>query len=149
MSSSATPASGPGGHRGSVSAPAGKHGVRSIESGIERLFAKKVSLFGAGATAPVFETGPLVRAILSAALKTYVESVRLRTFSKFGLHRTQVDVHYLRLALRAHTDATDVLDGLLDEVMTSCTDRCFEPVLLDAGIVDALVQRKLDKTRNA
>jgi len=38
--------------------------------------------------------------ILKVGLKSLVEDLRLATLSRAALHQAQLDVHYLRLALR-------------------------------------------------
>lgn len=64
----------------------------STISNIQRLFSEKIEIFS-----PVdFSKVSIVTGIIKVTLKTLIECVRLRTFSKFGLQQVQVDAHYLQ-----------------------------------------------------
>ena len=68
--------------------------------------------------------------------QTLLESVRLRTFSRFGLQQVQVDAHYLRTYLWSYVADEHVLNVLLDEVVTSASVRCCEPELMEQRVVE-------------
>lgn len=72
------------------------------------------------------------------------EYVREETFAKFGLQQIQVDVAFLGEMVRDFVEADEAgaLDGLLDEVVASTSQRCFEPVLMDQAVVDGICDQK-------
>lgn len=64
-------------------------------SNIHRLFSEKVEIFS-----PVdFSKVSIITGIIKISLKTLIECIRLKTFSKFGLQQVQVDAHYLQQRL--------------------------------------------------
>jgi hypothetical protein len=62
-------------------------------------------------------------------LKTFQECVRLQTFNRSGYNQIQLDVQYLRGALRDKMLDEAVLDSLLDEVSSVCSCETFWVVL--------------------
>merc|ERR1712187_208980 len=85
--------------------------------------------------------------ILRIAFKALYEYMREETFAKFGLQQIQVDCAFLAEASRDFVEAEDanMLDSLLDEVVTSASQRCHDPVLMDASVVEALCDEKKKK----
>lgn len=67
----------------------------SFVSNIHRLFSERVEIFNS----VEFSKISIVTGIIKISLKTLLESVRLRTFSKYGLQQIQVDAHYLQMNL--------------------------------------------------
>ena len=67
----------------------------SLMSNIQRMFSDKIEIF----SQVDFSKFSVMTAIIKMALKTFLESVRLRTFGKFGLQQIQVDIHYLEMYL--------------------------------------------------
>jgi hypothetical protein len=122
-----------------AAAAAGKRG--GIESGIARLFATKVRIFGP----VVFTTASAITGIIKVAFKTLVESVRLKTFSAFGLQKVQVDVHYWRqtIAPFVSTEEIGIFHSLLDDALRSTADRCLAPMAMDLAIVEAIVAKRI------
>lgn len=74
-------------------------------------------------------------------LQTLLESVRLRTFSRFGLQQVQVDAHYLRTYLWSYVADEHVLNVLLDEVVTSASVRSIEPELMEQRVVEFICEQ--------
>ena len=67
----------------------------SLASNIQKMFNEKIEIFS-----PVeFSRISILTGIVKIALKTLLECVRLRTFSRFGFQQMQVDTHYLSLFL--------------------------------------------------
>lgn len=114
-----------------------------MELEMERLWAKKLRVF---ALVPFNRNGAVV-GILRIAIKALYEYCREETFGKFGLQQMQVDCAFLGEMLRDFVEAEDagVLDSLLDEVVTSASQRCLEPVAMDASVVEALCDQKKAK----
>lgn len=111
-----------------------------MELEMERLWAKKLQVF---ATIPFNRNGAVV-GILRIAYKALCEYVREETFAKFGLQQIQVDCAFLAEITRDFVEAEEagVLDSLLDEAVTSASQRCVEPVLMEAVIVETLCEEK-------
>eukprot|EP00927_Polykrikos_kofoidii_P059742 TRINITY_DN54879_c0_g1_i1.p1 TRINITY_DN54879_c0_g1~~TRINITY_DN54879_c0_g1_i1.p1 ORF type:complete len:828 (+),score=179.60 TRINITY_DN54879_c0_g1_i1:78-2561(+) len=112
----------------------------SMELEIEREWAKKVQVF---ATVP-FNRNGVVLAILRIAFKALYEHVREETFGKFGLQQIQVDCAFLAEVVRDFVEAEDagVLDSLLDEAVSSASQRCVDSVLMDVEVLEALCDEK-------
>merc|ERR1712083_1132889 len=115
----------------------------SMELEMERLWAKKLQVF---APIPFNRNGAIV-GILRIAFKALYEYMREETFAKFGLQQIQVDCAFLAEAVREFVEAEDasVLDSLLQEVVASASQRCEDPVLMDASVVEALCDEKKKK----
>ncbi|KAF8768431.1 Vacuolar protein sorting-associated protein like [Argiope bruennichi] len=88
-----------------------------------------------------FSKGLSARGIIKISLKTFLECVRLRTFSKYGLQQVQVDIHYLQLYLWHFVADENLVHVLLDEIMSSAVNRCLEPVLMEPSVVDVICER--------
>lgn len=73
--------------------------------------------------------------------QTLLESVRLRTLSRFGLQQVQVDVHFLRTFLWSYVADEQVLNVLLDEVVTSASVRCCDPELMEQRVVEFICEQ--------
>lgn len=67
----------------------------SFVSNIHRLFSEKIEIF----SSVEFSKVSIITGIIKICLKTLLECVRLRTFSKYGLQQIQVDAHYLQMNL--------------------------------------------------
>merc|ERR1712083_895358 len=115
----------------------------SMELEMERLWAKKLQVY---APVPFNRNGAIV-AILRIAFKALYEYIREETFARFGLQQIQVDCAFLAEVTRDYVEQEDanVLDSLLDEVVTSTSQRCDDPVLMDVSVVEALCDEKKRK----
>ncbi|XP_045133984.1 vacuolar protein sorting-associated protein 51 homolog isoform X1 [Portunus trituberculatus] len=104
----------------------------SLVANLNKLWSERIEIF-----APVeFTRLSILTGIVKISLKTLLESVRLRTFSRFGLQQVQVDAHYLRTYLWSYVADEHVLNVLLDEVVTSASVRCCEPELMEQRVVE-------------
>ncbi len=125
----------------SAAAPLAAGADRSnIQRNVAKLFQEKLRIFDeVEATRSAVMLG-----IIKIALKSWVECVRLVTVGRAGFHQLQLDVHYMRPALRAHASGSPgVADSLLDEVVSAAVDRCASaPVALDASALDDLLASK-------
>ena len=114
----------------------GKEGSKAIARNVAKLFQEKLKIFD-----EVEQTRDAVLlGALKVALKSWVECVRLVTLGRAGFQQLQLDVHYMRPALRAYAAASaDVVDTLLDEVATAAAERSIEPTPLEAGTLDYIL----------
>lgn len=104
----------------------------SLVANLNKLWSERIEIF-----APVeFTRVSILTGIIKISLKTLLESVRLRTFSRFGLQQVQVDAYYLRTYLWSYVADEHVLNVLLDEVVTSASVRCCDPELMEQRVVE-------------
>ncbi|XP_030373774.1 vacuolar protein sorting-associated protein 51 homolog [Scaptodrosophila lebanonensis] len=109
----------------------------SYVSNIHRLFSERVDIF----TSVEFSKVSIVMGIIKIGLKTLLECVRLRTFSKYGLQQIQVDAHYLQMNLWRFVSDENLVNYLLDEILGSAVHRCLESVLMEPNAVEIICER--------
>ncbi|XP_052898939.1 vacuolar protein sorting-associated protein 51 homolog isoform X2 [Anopheles moucheti] len=109
----------------------------SFVSNMHRLFSEKIEIF-----APVqFSKVSIITGIIKICLKTLLECVRLRTFSRYGLQQIQVDAHYLQMNLWRFVSDENLIHVLLDEILGSAVVRCLEPILMEPNAVEIICER--------
>uniref|UniRef100_A0A1I8N667 Vacuolar protein sorting-associated protein 51 homolog n=2 Tax=Musca domestica TaxID=7370 RepID=A0A1I8N667_MUSDO len=109
----------------------------SYVSNIHRLFSERVDIF----TSVDFSKVSIVTGIIKIGLKTLLECVRVRTFSKFGLQQIQVDTHYLQMNLWRFVKDENLINYLLDEILGSAVHRCLESTLMEPNAVEIICER--------
>ncbi|XP_058800448.1 vacuolar protein sorting-associated protein 51 homolog [Phymastichus coffea] len=109
----------------------------SFVSNIHKLFSERIEIF----SSVKFNKASILTGIVKISLKTFLECVRLRTFSKYGLQQIQVDTHYLQLYLWRFVSDENLVHFLLDEILGSAVHRCLEPVLMEPSVVDIICER--------
>ncbi|CAN7940584.1 unnamed protein product, partial [Ixodes pacificus] len=102
----------------------------SLLSNIQKLFSEKIDIF----TTVEFSRVSVMTGIIKIGLKTFLECVRLKTFSRYALQQVQVDTHYLQLYLWRFVSDENLVHVLLDEIMGSAIHRCFEPILMEPSV---------------
>ena len=100
----------------------------------EQLFQKKVSYFDK----VEFNSRAISTATIKIALKTYLESVRLQTYSTNGYQQLQLDVHYLNLVLDQYVSDPAALDAMMMDILNSVKERCIQPFSMDLPIIAKL-----------
>ncbi|KAK1420453.1 hypothetical protein QVD17_22066 [Tagetes erecta] len=113
-----------------------------LETHLAKLFKQKMEIFTK--VEPTQES--VVMTIVKYCLKSLQEFVRLHTFNRSGFQQIQLDMQYLRIALKDSTEDEAAVEFLLDEVIVSAAERCVDPSPLEPAILDRLVQAKLSKT---
>jgi len=111
----------------------------SLATNIQKLFSERIDFF-----TPVKPTKvSVLTLIIKLGLKTLLECVRLKTFSKYGLQQIQVDCHYLQLHLWKFVEDEDIVHHLLDEIMYSAVLRSLQqpPVLMEASFVEVICDK--------
>ncbi|VDK60466.1 unnamed protein product [Gongylonema pulchrum] len=83
----------------------------------------------------------LLTAVVNIALKSFLESVRLQTFSTFGLQQIQVDCCFLQQNLWRYTSDEQVALSLIDEIVSSAVRRCVDPKLMEPTTVKTICGR--------
>jgi len=108
----------------------------SLMSNIQKLFSEKIEIF----TPVVFSKLSMITGIIKIALKTFLECVRLCTFSKFGLQQAQIDAYYLQVHLWRFVSDEKIVYDLLDEVLVSTAHRCLDPQLMEMNMVEKICE---------
>jgi len=110
----------------------------SLASNIQKMFNEKIEIFS-----PVdFSRVSILTGVVKISLKTLLECVRLRTFSRFGFQQMQVDAHYLYLYLWRFVSDENLVTFLLDEIMTSAVHRCIDPSPMEPSVVEVICDRE-------
>ncbi|GIL88543.1 hypothetical protein Vretimale_15339 [Volvox reticuliferus] len=115
----------------------------AVERNVAKLFREKVHMTGSVPLA----SPAILAAIASVALKSLLESIRLETLGRAGLQQLQLDVASLRPHLRRFLlrggggkgDGAAVVEQLLEDVVLSATERCVEPQLLEAAVMERIL----------
>uniref|UniRef100_A0A8D8WMA3 Vacuolar protein sorting-associated protein 51 homolog n=1 Tax=Cacopsylla melanoneura TaxID=428564 RepID=A0A8D8WMA3_9HEMI len=90
---------------------------------ISKLFSDRVDIFTVDVT---LDRTSILTSIVSLSLKTLLECVRLKTFSRYGFQQVQVDLHYLQLYLWRFVSDENLIHFLLDEILGSAMNRCVD-----------------------
>ncbi|KAK5644906.1 hypothetical protein RI129_006206 [Pyrocoelia pectoralis] len=109
----------------------------TLVSNIHKLFSERIEIF----STVEFSKVSILTGIIKISLKTFMECVRLKTFSKYGLQQIQVDTHYLQLYLWRFVADENLVHFLLDEILGSAVHRCLEPILMEPSVVDIICER--------
>ncbi|KAK5578350.1 hypothetical protein RB653_008020 [Dictyostelium firmibasis] len=94
-----------------------------------------------------YNTLSVLIAIVKLSLKSFNESLRLKTFGTNGCHQIQIDLHYLKLSLY-DMFGSNSFDNLLQECETTVTERCIDPLPLAKSIVTKICETKINKKKN-
>jgi hypothetical protein len=115
----------------------------TITSDVEfdQLFQKKVNYFDK----VDFNGRAIATATIKIALKTYLETVRLQTFSTNGYQQLQLDVHYLNLVLDQYVSDPSSLDAMMMDILNSVKERCTQPHSMDLPIIAKLCSEAFAK----
>lgn len=113
-----------------------------LETHLAKLFKQKMEIF----TKVEHTQESVVTTIIKLCLKSLQEFVRLQTFNRSGFQQIQLDIQFLRTAIRDFAEDEAAVDFLLDEVIVAASERCLDPILLEPPILDKLIQAKLAKT---
>lgn len=124
-------------YRSSWSSYTPSHIDSSLVTNIQKIFSERIEIF----SSVQFNKASILTGIIKISLKTLLECVRLRTFSKYGLQQIQVDIHYLKLYLWRFVSDENVVHCLLDEIFGSAVHRCLEPVSMEQSVVDIICER--------
>lgn len=116
---------------------ANNYADNAISNTLGKLWTERIDYF----TSVDFTKVSVMTGIIKICLKTLLESVRLRTFGKFGLQQVQVDSHYLQMLLWRFVSDENIVNTLLDEVVSSAVHRCVESQLMDPSIVEVICDR--------
>ena len=109
----------------------------SFASNIQKMFSEKIEVFSPVEASKV----SILTGVIKIALKTLLECVRMKTFSRFGFQQMQVDVHYLNLFMWRFVSDENLVMFMLDEVMTSAVHRCPDPLPMEQSVVEVICDK--------
>ena len=101
------------------------------------MFSEKIEVFSPVEASKV----SILTGVIKIALKTLLECVRMKTFSRFGFQQMQVDVHYLNLFMWRFVSDENLVMFMLDEVMTSAVHRCPDPLPMEQSVVEVICDK--------
>ncbi|CAF4312708.1 unnamed protein product [Rotaria sp. Silwood2] len=88
-----------------------------------------------------FQKTSILSSIIKLLLKTYLECIRLKTFSRYGLQQVQVDINYLYNYLWSFVNNDDrFITNLLEEIVSSTAMRCLDPILMEASVITVICE---------
>ncbi|VDM94883.1 unnamed protein product [Thelazia callipaeda] len=106
----------------------------SVSSTLEKLWSERIDF----CTNVEFNRISILTAIENIVLKSFLETVRLQTFSKFGLQQIQVDCYFLQLNLWRSLSDEQAAFSLIDEIVSSAVCRSVDAKLLESSSLEAL-----------
>ncbi|EGC38671.1 hypothetical protein DICPUDRAFT_75733 [Dictyostelium purpureum] len=96
-----------------------------------------------------FNTYSVLISIIRISLKSFVESLRLKTFGTNGYHQIQIDLQFLRLSLYDIFGRNNTtFDNLLQDCENTIAERCTDPLPLQKPIITKIVETKMNKKKN-
>ncbi|KAI5713941.1 hypothetical protein M8J76_008343 [Diaphorina citri] len=104
---------------------------------ISKLFSDRVDIF----SDVTLDRSSIVTSLVTLSLKTLLECVRLKTFSRYGFQQVQVDLHYLQLYLWRFVSDENLIHFLLDEILGSAMNRCVDTALMEPSVVEIICER--------
>lgn len=75
----------------------------------------------------------IITTIIKLCLKSLQEFVRLRTFNRSGFQQVQLDIQFLRTALKETAEDEAAVDFLLDEVIVVSDSECAKNKMMQLG----------------
>ncbi|RWS11457.1 vacuolar protein sorting-associated protein 51-like protein, partial [Dinothrombium tinctorium] len=108
----------------------------SLISNIQKLFSEKIEIF----SSVEFSKLSVISGIIKIGLKTFLECVRLTTFSRYGLQQVQVDAYFLQTHLWRFVTDENFVHNLLEEVLISAVHRCLDPVMMEMSVVEKICE---------
>ncbi|OHT04014.1 hypothetical protein TRFO_28553 [Tritrichomonas foetus] len=116
------------------------HGLREDNiHQIDRLFAT-VNRLHLGKEADI-ECKSVISAIGMYALKTMLEFIRSTTFSCAGFNQMQVDAFFIYQALNEKIEDTALFNALIEELLSSATDRTVDPIPFKMVVLQTIYSR--------
>lgn len=123
-----TTSGGPGSSAGSTG---------NLQLNFHKVFNEKLDIF----IDLQFQKTSILSSIIKLLLKTYLECIRLKTFSRYGLQQMQVDINYLYSHLWSFVNNDDrFIMNLLEEIVSSTAMRCLDPVLMEASVISVICE---------
>ncbi|CBY12450.1 unnamed protein product [Oikopleura dioica] len=104
---------------------------------IQRLFTDKIEIYDTVQSTTISVTSGIIK----IALKAMLESVRLKTFSSYGLQQIQVDLSCLHHILWRYCEDESHMSTISDEILQSAALRALERELMEADVIELIVEK--------
>lgn len=82
-----------------------------------------------------FDVNSIITSIVMYCLKTFLEVIRLHSYSCSGFNQVQVDGYLLYECFNDKLGQTDLINALIEEIISSSADQTVDPVPLDVSIL--------------
>ncbi|KAK0429363.1 hypothetical protein QR680_011344 [Steinernema hermaphroditum] len=109
----------------------------SLSSTLERMWTEKIEIF----EKVHFKRDSVLSAIVKMCLKSFLESVRLQTFGRYGLEQIQVDCYFLQQQLWKYVSDEAVVTSMIDEIVSSVVHRSVQPKIMEPAAVKEICDR--------
>lgn len=112
--------------------------VTSNNLNIQRLFCDRIEVY-----AETIDTTKIAitSGIIRIALRSFLEAIRLQTFSKYGLQQIQVDMGCLNHVLWRFISDERELSSLTDEILQSCLYRSVSKELMENDVISLIIEK--------
>lgn len=118
----------------------GSRGAKKIDnnllSNIQKLFSERIEIFADCD----FNKLSVTTGIIKIVLKTFIECVRLCSFSRYGFQQIQIDATYLQNQMWRFVTDENLIINLTQEIMLSACQRSFDPVEMESALVDRICE---------
>lgn len=85
-----------------------------------------------------FDAHSIMASILMYSLKTWLELIRFDLFSNYGFNQIQVDGYIVYYSFHDIVDQQELFAALVEEIISSASDRTVEPAPLDVGLLQKI-----------
>uniref|UniRef100_A0A1I8A9N8 Vacuolar protein sorting-associated protein 51 homolog n=1 Tax=Steinernema glaseri TaxID=37863 RepID=A0A1I8A9N8_9BILA len=109
----------------------------SLSSTLERMWTEKIEFF----ENVQFKRASVLSSIVKICLKSFLESVRMQTFGRYGLEQIQVDCYFLQQQLWKYVSDEAVVTSMIDEIVSSVVHRSVQPKIMEPGAVKEICDR--------
>ena len=108
----------------------------NLLSNIQKLFSERIEIFADCD----FNKLSVTTGIIKIVLKTFIECVRLCSFSRFGFQQVQIDATYLQNQLWRFVTDENLIINLTEEITLSAYQRSFDPIKMESGLLDRICE---------
>lgn len=108
----------------------------NLLSNIQKLFSERIEIFADCD----FNKLSVTTGIIKIVLKTFIECVRLCSFSRFGFQQIQIDATYLQNQLWRFVTDENLIINLTEEIILSAYQRSFDPIKMESALVDRICE---------
>ncbi|KAK5970729.1 hypothetical protein GCK32_005661, partial [Trichostrongylus colubriformis] len=91
-----------------------------------------------------FNRASIIEAIVKVLLKSFIESIRLQTYGKFGVEQIQVDCYYLQRGVSPLVADEVVVNSVVDQALSSALKRCVAPELVHPNRLRQICEDKAE-----
>lgn len=89
-----------------------------------------------------FNKFSILTGVIKIALKAFLEAARVCTFGKYGLQQMQLDLAYLHIYIWRFVANENIIQDLIEDILTSSVSRCIDPILMDTSVLELICHEK-------